>query len=358
MEDRKDIISKTYFKLIYYSELYSSNYEDRIKIYNKLLSENTVLTQKEKEVCQDRASRNTEREKELFKRGEPMKCSYCKLKRYSTRYCENCIIKYLKSFFGSWTSGCDIIDKFIRECQSNSGLPLHIMEWIPFDQFDNIEHFAKGGFATIYTATWKRGSILDFKDNAFVYQGSQKVVLKSLNNSSESTEKFFEEAKKFIQIRSGDIVNAYGITKIDSDNFAIVMNYFADGNLRDYLKKNHATLSLQDRQQLASEIVVNNLRPPELPEIPSKIQNLIYRCWNADPSMRPTIEEVYEVVKNIYCEILENSELATEYEKKRNKVAFDSTPSNTDSQRISSRIIDFEIKDLASNINCFESENS
>ncbi|CAG8750650.1 17459_t:CDS:2, partial [Dentiscutata erythropus] len=79
---------------------------------------------------------------------------------------------------------------------------------------------------------------------------SQKVVLKSLNNSNENMEKFFEEAKRFIQIRSGDIVNAYGITKIktsENDNFAIVMNYFADGNLRDYIKKNHSTLTLQDR---------------------------------------------------------------------------------------------------------------
>ncbi|CAG8839393.1 1441_t:CDS:1, partial [Cetraspora pellucida] len=49
---------------------------------------------------------------------------------------------------------------------------------------------------------------------------------------------------------SGDIVNAYGITKIEipgNSNFAIVMNYFEDVNLRDYLKKNHVTLSLEDR---------------------------------------------------------------------------------------------------------------
>ncbi|CAG8820981.1 14694_t:CDS:2, partial [Cetraspora pellucida] len=203
-KDRKSFVSQTYFNLIYYSELYSSNYEDRIEIYNKLLSENSDLTPKEKESCQDRASRNTEREKELYKRGKSMECSYCNLTRYSTRYCENCIIRYLKSFFGTWTSGCDIIDRFICECQSSSGLPLHIMEWISFDQFKDIKPFAKGGFATIYTATWKRGSILDFNESEqkFVYQGPQKVVLKSLNNSTEPTEEFFEEANRFIQIRS------------------------------------------------------------------------------------------------------------------------------------------------------------
>ncbi|RIB21712.1 kinase-like domain-containing protein [Gigaspora rosea] len=462
--DRKDFVSQTYFKLIYYSELHSSNYEDRIEIYNKILSENTELTPEEKRSCQDRAQRNTEREKELFKRGKPIGCGYCKLTRYSTRYCENCIIKYLKSFFGTWTSGCDVIDKFIRECQSNSGLPLHIMEWIPFEQFEDIEHLANGGFATIYTATWKRGSILDFNESKrnFVYQGSQKVVLKSLNNSNEHTEKFFEEAKRFIQIRSGDIVNAYGITKIktsDNSNYAIVMNYFADGNLRDYLKKNHSTLSLQDRvfaiwricgvlldvhrqdlihcdlhsgnillytnrclltdlglcgpvedrnadevfgiipymapellqnkkyskatdiyglgilmweifaghppffdkaydEQLILEIILNNLRPPKLPEVPNELQNLIYRCLDADPLKRPNIEEIHDIIKKIYCEILENEKLGIEYErkkkrtneklviedekkKKRTTVAFD----NWQQDSFQSQIIKFDFND-------------
>ncbi|CAG8655946.1 26958_t:CDS:2, partial [Racocetra persica] len=213
---RKDLVSKTYFELIYYAELYSSNYEEALKVFNKLLYENSVLTQEEKESCQERVLRNTEREKELFKRGEPIKCNNCNLTRYSTRYCENCIIKYLKSFFGTWTSGSKVIDEFICECQSNSGLPLHIMEWISPDQLEDITPLVKGGISTIYTATWKRGAILDFNESKreFVYNGPHKVVLKSLNTPGNPYETVFREAKKFIQIRSGDIVNAYGITKI------------------------------------------------------------------------------------------------------------------------------------------------
>ncbi|CAG8695850.1 222_t:CDS:2, partial [Cetraspora pellucida] len=74
--------------------------------------------------------------------------------------------------------------------------------------------------------------------------------------------------------------------------------------------------------QLAIEIVLCNLRPPMLPEIPSKIQDLIYRCWDADPSIRPSIGEIYNIVKDIYCEILENKELAIEYGKNRAIVTF------------------------------------
>ncbi|CAG8803377.1 1313_t:CDS:2, partial [Dentiscutata erythropus] len=284
---------------------------------------NSELTQEEKQSCQERVLRNVEREKELFKRGEPIKCSNCNLTRYSTRYCENCIIKYLKSFFGTWTSGSEIIDEFICECQSNSGLPLHIMEWIPSDQLEDIMPLVKGGISTVYIATWKRGAILDFNESKqeFIYSGPQKVVLKSLNSPDNP----YEMAKKFIQIRSGDIVNAYGMTKIKTpdDDFAIVMNYFPDGNLRDYLIKNRATLSLKDKvfaiwhsYQLAREIVCG-LKLQMVPEIPNKIQSLIYKCIDEDPLKRPTIEQILDNIKSIYKEIYESEDLVTEYEKKK-----------------------------------------
>jgi len=126
-ETREVVVSKIYFELIFYAELYSSDYEGTMEIYNKLLSENTVLTPEEKKLCQNRVSRNTEREKVLDKKGDPFECSHCKMARYSMRYCENCIIQYLKSLFWTWTSGNEVIDEFICECQSKSGLPLYII---------------------------------------------------------------------------------------------------------------------------------------------------------------------------------------------------------------------------------------
>ncbi|CAG8555841.1 5060_t:CDS:2 [Rhizophagus irregularis] len=54
-----------------------------------------------------------------------------------------------------------------------------------------------------------------------------------------------------VNVRSGDIVNAYGITKFPQDgNYAIVMNYFGEGNLRSYLEKNHETMSLKEKVQI------------------------------------------------------------------------------------------------------------
>src|SRR6185369_15480435 len=47
----------------------------------------------------------------------------------------------------------------------------------------------------------------------------------------------------YSKIKSTLIVPCYGITKFpDNGNYAIVLNYFGEGNLRDYLQKSHLTL--------------------------------------------------------------------------------------------------------------------
>ncbi|CAB4483794.1 unnamed protein product [Rhizophagus irregularis] len=333
----KELISKIYFELIYYSELHSSNYKETIEIFNKVLSENTVLSRPEKELLRDRVSRNIEREKELFKRGEPFECSHCKLTRYST----------------------------------------------------HVEYLADGGFAKIYTAKWKRGAILDWNESKqeFIYQGSHKVVLKSLNNSKQPTKEFFDEAKALVNVRSGDIVNAYGITKFPQDgNYAIVMNYFGEGNLRiddDNVRKLYGIvpymapeLFLLQKYTKASDIysvgmlmweifggfppfndiphdlstisnIISGLRPPMLSEIPNEIQSLIKRCWNGDPSKRPTIEEILDVIKYQYRQILENEELSIAYDNEK-KTYSGSRKANkpTNQTYHTSRILSLSEKDI------------
>ena len=52
------------------------------------------------------------------------------------------------------------------------------MEFVPYDQFKNIEYIAEGGFSKIYKATWI---------------GGPTVVLKKLNNSKNITSKELNE---------------------------------------------------------------------------------------------------------------------------------------------------------------------
>src|SRR5690242_4485914 len=44
------------------------------------------------------------------------------------------------------------------------------------------------------------------------------------------------------------IVQCYGITKFpENNNYAMILDYVREGNLRNYLQKNHSKLTLNDR---------------------------------------------------------------------------------------------------------------
>ena len=67
-----------------------------------------------------------------------------------------------------------------------------VFEWIPYNQFNNIEEISKGDFATIYSATWKNGP-LNYKINEYTRTSDKKVALKCLHNSQNITNEFLDE---------------------------------------------------------------------------------------------------------------------------------------------------------------------
>ncbi|CAG8482113.1 1243_t:CDS:2 [Cetraspora pellucida] len=251
-----------------------------------LVTESSELNECEKNYCKEMFIRNFELHNVIHKFGEPMECKNCKSVRYSVRYCEVCIKQQLQRSFGTWTSENAIVDEFIQKCQLISSVPPYIIEWIPFKQFKDVEYLTKGGFSTVYTATWTRGSIYDWDENKkmfiyFEYFGPQKVVLKSLNNSINPGKDFFDEAINYFKIQSNSIVYCHGITRFpENGNYMIVMNRHPEGNLRNYLK------------------ICNGLRPLLLQNIPTSFARIMQECWNTDPRKRPTIEELFKFANN------------------------------------------------------------
>ncbi|PKY57147.1 hypothetical protein RhiirA4_509173 [Rhizophagus irregularis] len=77
------------------------------------------------------------------------------------------------------------------------------MEFVPYDQFKNIEFIAEGGFSKIYKATWVDGPIKNWRhikqDNIF-RNNSYTVVLKKLHNSKNITQKEKNELSLLIWI--------------------------------------------------------------------------------------------------------------------------------------------------------------
>ncbi|CAG8722917.1 14098_t:CDS:2, partial [Dentiscutata heterogama] len=64
-------------------------------------------------------------------------CPNCDNKDISPRWCSRCITDYFET--NSLKSGSSRIDNFIYNTQKNSEFPGHVLEWIPGNQFKNLE---------------------------------------------------------------------------------------------------------------------------------------------------------------------------------------------------------------------------
>jgi len=94
-----------------------------------------------------------------------------------------------------YKSGNKVVDDFIRYTQINSYLKVEIIEFVPYDQFKDIEFIAEGGFSKVYKATWIDGCIDDWDEKRLNFKriGSTQVALKKLNNSENITSKELNE---------------------------------------------------------------------------------------------------------------------------------------------------------------------
>ena len=131
-----------------YNEMYSDAYvdtsesddENQKTYFLQLVKGNKELSEIEKRYCREKKIYDFELYSARTKRGKPRECDKCQTTRYSDKYCERCISLHLQSLFNTWTSGNEIINDFIHQCQILSSIPTLILEWIPFDQFKNVKN--------------------------------------------------------------------------------------------------------------------------------------------------------------------------------------------------------------------------
>uniref|UniRef100_U9U5J6 Protein kinase domain-containing protein n=1 Tax=Rhizophagus irregularis (strain DAOM 181602 / DAOM 197198 / MUCL 43194) TaxID=747089 RepID=U9U5J6_RHIID len=138
--------------------------------------------------------------------------------------------------------------------------PERIVEWIPYNNLQNIKYLTKGGYSEIYTAIWIGGSYeeWDSKENQLTRFGDQCVILKELENVESVNKRWFEESKSHLTISSkwADVVQCYGLTKDPlNGDYMLVMNKM-DIDLRKYLQQNHNKLTWKERIQIAYDIIV------------------------------------------------------------------------------------------------------
>ncbi|RIA96681.1 kinase-like domain-containing protein [Glomus cerebriforme] len=220
----------------------------------KTIRENTSLTEHQKDEAIKELIQIYDSDKILFKEGTKRNCENCNEKCLATSYCELCICNFLKENFSNWTSGKKIIDNLIRKCQLETLKPDMVIEWIPYENLQNIKYLTKGGCSEIYTADWIDGKYneWDSKERILKRFGKQEVVLKRLENVEHAKRSWFEEANSHLSISNKwmNIVQCYGLTQDSRDgNYMLVMSRM-DTDLREYLQKNHNKITWKDKLKI------------------------------------------------------------------------------------------------------------
>ncbi|CAB5367051.1 unnamed protein product [Rhizophagus irregularis] len=127
----------------------------------------------------------------------------------------------------TWTSGNEKIDDFIKERQLKINDHDIMLEWIPYNRFNNIKETCKNGLITVYSAIWKDGPLkkIDTWDKRLHVRDSNKIVaLKCLYKSQESSDYLINEAKKY-SANSEAFQLLYGISQNpDTGNYILVQN--------------------------------------------------------------------------------------------------------------------------------------
>ncbi|RGB41323.1 hypothetical protein C1646_663140 [Rhizophagus diaphanus] len=184
-------------------------------------------------------------------------CNECNRKRKffdeSHRVCINCY--RAKTIYK--LSGNKVIDDFIRYTLISNNKLKGKMEFVPFEQFKNVEFIAEGGFSKVYKAIWIDGPIYCWNKEKSSYTRTKTkqnypVVLKRLNNSKNITSKELNELKIFYEFslnwKKGNRGNSeksynyfnyiskyFGIT-LDpvTKDIMIIMPYYKSGDLINY----------------------------------------------------------------------------------------------------------------------------
>jgi hypothetical protein len=171
------------------------NLEKKFEFVKQTILADESLTKAEKSEAINILTKEHDYKKVLNNEGTKRICENCNQECLATLYCEHCVRNYSKAKFSNWTSGNNDVDNLIQKCQMETLAPSKIMEWIPYSNLQNIKYLTKGGCSEIYTADWIDGRYgkWDSKEKKLTRLGTQKVILKKLQNVESANRSWFDE---------------------------------------------------------------------------------------------------------------------------------------------------------------------
>ncbi|GES99774.1 kinase-like domain-containing protein [Rhizophagus clarus] len=172
-------------------------------------------------------------------------CPECNKPRISFGWCKECETNSMKENFFYWTSGNKEIDELIHYTQLNATQACDYLEWIPFENFELVKYIVKGRFSSVYSALWME--VLDGFGMMSPRGGPINVALKRLENSQNISRSYINQIKTYHKcLQSVSLAGTFGITKDPTSNYMIVMKYYENGNLYQYLDYCNGILSWRD----------------------------------------------------------------------------------------------------------------
>ncbi|GBC28530.2 kinase-like domain-containing protein [Rhizophagus irregularis DAOM 181602=DAOM 197198] len=250
------VISRSFTSIDF--NIYVNFYEQNEFRKQFVLADNS-LTEEEKTEAIRILNIDYDRNKIKNNNGTRRVCENCNQKCLATLYCEYCVRNYLKYNFSNWTSGNNVIDNLIKNCQMETITPTAIIEWIPYNNLENIKYLTKGGFSEIYTAKWIDGRYKEWnsKEQQLKRSKTITVILKELKNVENASQSWFEEAKSHLTLSNklSSIVQCFGLTQNPSNgNYLLVMLKY-NMNLREYLQQNNNQLTWNERIEITFSVI-------------------------------------------------------------------------------------------------------
>ncbi|CAG8571992.1 40319_t:CDS:2, partial [Gigaspora margarita] len=145
----------------------------------------------------------------------PDRCSICGLP-FSHQWCQKCEADNFKRKSCRWSSA---VDNF------------SYLEWIPFENFDEVEFQTRGVFSVVYSGVWFEGprQKWDDKDGIWLKIGLTKCALRRVENFDQTmSQEYLNNVRNYV-------VDCFGITRDPNDppgcyiDIAIILRRIIDG---------------------------------------------------------------------------------------------------------------------------------
>jgi len=135
------------------------------------------------------------------------RCKECFEINQTENWCQKCNAKRFQQDFPNWTSGNEFIDKGIQKAQLNAKNYEGVLEWIPYNKFEDIKKIENMN-GNVDKAIWLDGNIRkwsydegkwtrhnrewNYDEKKWIYNITKiDVALKSLNKSSNLSDEYF-----------------------------------------------------------------------------------------------------------------------------------------------------------------------